>query len=876
MEKYEPPVYFGDWLKQRRKILDLTQRELSKRAGCSVFAVRKIEAGDRKPSKQLAALLANALEIPREIQQVFVRAARGEINLGRLPRPSLKPKSSPEEDFSLNSSQFPTYFNPLVGREAELAALARIFDDPQCRLLTLTGMGGIGKTRLAAEFATTQRSKFPGGVFFVPLAPINSPDLIVPAIADVLQLLFSGPSDPKEQLIKHIARHLKQPGLFILDNMEHLLVPTSSQSRKLEPTLLLVEMLHRLPLVKILVTSRERLNLQGEWTYELHGLPAPPPVFLEKFEYYSASILFLQNARRAKADFEITRDDLPALATICEKLEGIPLAIELAATWVTTLSCQEIADEIESNIDFLTTTTRDIPERHRSLRATFDHSWKLLGEEERNVLCQLSIFRGGFDREAAAQIANASLFHLASLVSKSLVRRTDDGRYDLHEVIRQFTLSCFLSEPYNRQVRDHHCQYYLTFVSDRESALKSALQQDALRELTFEIDNIRAAWTWAIERQNYSLIRKAIRSFCWFFETSGLLLEGIEQFELLVVALKDRKRNVEEEKALGQTLAQQSLLIFRKGQFNQAQKLLEKSLLLLRPFDEPALLTDALIFLGVICHLNGDVERSQRFIDEGLVCARASKDEWFTAYAVHNQGYIASLTGRYAEGYKRMMAGIALWRKIGDPHSISLGLNFLTPTLIKLGRFEEAENHIQESLSLSKLSRNRWGTGTAYRYLGLIKLAQGKYQEAQDLLHRSLEFFSGYTEGWDIAISLIYLGTTELELGNLQEAESFYRNALHTALAAKSVPLALEALVGLAKILAQKGEFHTAVQLATFVQNQSTSAQASKDAASQLLAEAEIQLPVDEVQTITAEAKNLSLETIVQVNLAALTRSTAV
>jgi len=274
--------------------------------------------------------------------------------------------------------------------------------------------------------------------------------------------------------------------------------------------------------------------------------------------------------------------------------------------------------------------------------------------------------------------------------------------------------------------------------------------------------------------------------------------------------------------------------------------------------------------------LNGDVERSQRFIDEGLVCARASKDEWFTAYAVHNQGYIASLTGRYAEGYKRMMAGIALWRKIGDPHSISLGLNFLTPTLIKLGRFEEAENHIQESLSLSKLSRNRWGTGTAYRYLGLIKLAQGKYQEAQDLLHRSLEFFSGYTEGWDIAISLIYLGTTELELGNLQEAESFYRNALHTALAAKSVPLALEALVGLAKILAQKGEFHTAVQLATFVQNQSTSAQASKDAASQLLAEAEIQLPVDEVQTITAEAKNLSLETIVQVNLAALTRSTAV
>jgi predicted ATPase/transcriptional regulator with XRE-family HTH domain len=864
MEKTEIPAFFGDWLKQRRKTLDLTQKELSERAGCSVFAVRKIEAGERRPSKQLAEWLAKALEIPPEIQQIFIRTARGELNLDRLPLPSLISEPVSGESSSHFSSQFPAYFTPLVGREAELSALARIFNDPQCRLLTLTGLGGIGKTRLAVEFASTQLPKFPGGVFYVPLASLNLPELIAPAIADVLQLSFSGPTDPKEQLINHMANHFKRPTLFVLDNMEHLLPAATTENIKIRPTDLLAEMLQRLPVVNFLVTSRERLNLQGEWTYELHGLPAPPPVFLERLQEYSAPVLFLQNARRAKADFTITREEQSALVRICHLLEGIPLALELAATWVGMLSCEEIAAEIESNIDFLSTSMRDIPERHRSLRAIFDHSWKLLAPEEKGALCQLSVFRGGFSREAAVQIAGASLSLLASLVSKSLVHRVERGRYDLHEVIRQYASSYLGEDPHHLATSDRHSEYYLTLISSKESTLKSAAQQNALRELTLEIDNVRVAWTWAIAREKFSLIGRAGRGFSWFFETSGLLTEGVEQFELLVTALKTRTRNSAQEKVLGQTLAQQSLLLFRKGQFDQAQMLLEESLALLQPFGEPALLTDPLIFLGIISHLNGKLERSQALFNEGLACAQASGDEWFSAYAIYNLGYVDSLAGRYTEGYERMMAGLTIWRHIGDPHSIAMGLNFLTPTLVKLGRYKEAETYLQESLALCSRSGNRWGSGTAYRYLGLTKIAQGNHVEAQALLRQSLEIFSGYIVGWDIAISLIYLGEATLAAGNLQEAKPIYLDALQVATTAKAIPLALDALIGLADLNARVGEYQLAIQLAFFVQNHAISTQENKDAAGRFLTEIEKRLPASQMQTARTKASDHSLKTIVQ------------
>ncbi len=295
----------------------------------------------------------------------------------------------------------PFPLTPLIGREAELAALGKLLAEPDCRLLTIIGLGGIGKTRLAIELASNQQASFPGGVYYVSLDLLNSPEFIVPAIAQVFKFSFSGTADPEEALFTHLALRSRQAVLLVLDNLEHLLFHPSEECGKDATIWLLTQLLQRLPNMKILATSRERSNLREEWIFELHGLPVPTGSQIDRLEDYSAVALFLRRARQLNADFQVLPEERSSLARICQLVEGAPLAIELAATWVNVLSLAEIAQEIVSNLDFLTTPMRNVPERHRSLRAVFAHSWKLLSSEEQGVLCRLAVFRGGFQRQAA-------------------------------------------------------------------------------------------------------------------------------------------------------------------------------------------------------------------------------------------------------------------------------------------------------------------------------------------------------------------------------------------------------------------------------------------------------------------------------------------
>jgi len=891
MDRSNSPVFFGEWVKRRRKALDLTQEELAQRAGYSKFALRKIESGERKPSKQLAELLANALEIPPDEQQTFIKVARGETNLERLHPPSLDSSFASISDISTLAStpahsvlpgreisaqrfnaslqpasvsnRIPLQSTQLLGRDSELVAMERLFNDQQCRLLTLTGMGGIGKTHLAIEFATRQQPAFPAGVFYVPLAPINSADAIVPAVADVFGFVFSGPSDPKEQLINYLSVRLNQPMLLVLDNLEHLLIQSLAEEKPVAVELV-SEFLQSLPDIKILATSRERLNLQGEWTFELHGLAVPPQEFSGELEDYSAVALFLQSALRTKADLELTANEQTAIIQICQLLDGTPLAIELAAAWIGMLSCQEILEEIHSNIGFLTTSMRDVPERHRSLRATFDHSWKLLSDHERDVLSRLSVFRGGFNRIAAERVACATLPLLASLVSKSLVRRTQEGRYDLHEVIRQYA-SSRLDEDETRCLEscDLHSEYYLKLASEYEKKLKSASQQAAMRDMTLELDNMRTAWDWGIKRRNFEYLGRAVRAFGWFFEVSGLHRDGIEQLELLVQALSDKSRDTQMDRSLGTTFVQQGLLYFRTGQFAKAQKLYNDSIAILRPTKDQALLADALIFLGTITHLNGEYTESRDLLREGLKCAQASNDRWFEAYAIYNLGYVDSLMGDYQKGYEQMLVGLDMWRAIGDPHYISLGLNFLVTTLIKLELYEEAKNFMWESITLCEKAKNRWGMGTAYRYLGSAYLAEGQYTEAQAHFYKSLEIFSEYTEGWDIALSLFYLGEAGMLAGSLTEARENYLKALRISIDSHSIPIALDTLLGLARVQAQASKPEYALEISNCVANHTASTKETKDHANQLFSELTGKFRSDQIKTLNEKMKLKSFEMIV-------------
>ena len=854
----DTPGSLGEWLKKRRKVLDLTQEELAERAGCSIFALRKIEAGDRKPSKQLAGLLAIALEIPEQEQPLFIRVARGELNFERLrvSKPEIKNVSvselltsqniqepgSSSAGFGTTAQSLPVPLTPLLGRDSELAALERIFKDPQCRLLTLTGMGGIGKTRLAIEFASCHQNLFDDGVYYVSLASINEIELVAPAIAEVVGYAFSGSMELKEQLIRYMAVRMRRSALLVLDNLEHLIAQSS------ETVALISELLQRLPQVKILTTSRERLNLHGEWMYELHGLPVPPVELASHLDEYSAAVLFKQSAQRINMDFEIGTTESKDVIRICRLVEGTPLAIELAAAWAGMLSCREIAHEIEANIDFLSTSMYDVPERHRSLRATFDHSWTLLSNPERDVLASLSVFRGGFDRGAAEKVAGATLPLLASLVSKSLLRRTETGRYDLHEVIRQYA-SSHLDEEKQRdlETRDRHSEYYLDLACAYEKKLKSASQQPAMREMAVEFDNMRRAWDWGIQREKFLPLGRAVRSFGWYFEVAGLIRDGIEQLALLVQALTGRHRSPRMDRTLGTTLVQQGLLYFRSGQFARARELYGEAIAILRSVSEKALLADALIFSGTIRHLNGDYLLARELIEEGLAYARETNDPWFAAYGVYNLGHIDSLMGEYQKGYEQMQEGMKLWRELGDPHSISLGLNFLVETQVKLGRCEEAIASMRESIALCEYTKNRWGMGTAYRYLGLATLAAGQYNEALSHFQKSLEIFGEYFEGWDIARTKIYIGETHLLAGELAKARSFLVNALGLARDIHSTPLMLDAITSLACMEIHSYPARAAAWL-KLVASHAATTQETRERACQMLLTLEPRPPVEEIE----------------------------
>ena len=495
---------FGNWVRYRRKSLDLTQQELATRVKCSPSLIFKIESDERRPSRQIAELLAEYLEIPPDQHDLFLKVARQEKGVERLEAvqalsmPGLAPDPQPLQ------SKLPLPLTSIIGREHELHLILQQLDDPSCRLLTLTGPGGVGKTRLALEVAYQMRDTFRQGACFVSLVGTSASEFIVPAIADSVGFNFSGTTELKSQLF-HFLR--EKHVLLVLDNLEHLLHGIE----------LLDELLERAPHVKLVTTSREQLSLRTEWVFEVQGLPVPSSVDMESVESNSAVALFIHRAKQVNVNFAPASEDLSAIRRICSLVEGLPLGLELAATWVRTLSCHDIAQEIERNVGFLRTMRRGLPERHRSLWAVFDHSWSLLSPEEQRVLQQLTVFRGGFTREAAEQMARARLPVLSSLVDKSLVRHTEARRYEIHELIRQYAATHLHADEQEEKVTcRQHAAYYLTLFQRQESGLRSALQKETLDELRPEIDNFRAAWEYAVADTEIELLRRVTGPLYYF------------------------------------------------------------------------------------------------------------------------------------------------------------------------------------------------------------------------------------------------------------------------------------------------------------------------------------------------------------------------
>jgi tetratricopeptide (TPR) repeat protein len=565
----------------------------------------------------------------------------------------------------------------------------------------------------------------------------------------------------------------------------------------------------------------------------------------------------------------------------------MPLAIELAAAWVRVLPCNEIVTEIERTLDFLAASARDIPARHRSLRAVFDHSLNLLSEEERAAFRMLAVFRGGFRREAAEWVAGATLHLLTALADKSLLRRNKAGRYDMHELVRQYAAAQLAANSAEHTVaRDRHSGYFLTLLQRRERDMKGSLQKAVLAELVIEADNLRPAWEWAVEQGKVAEVRGALRSLSWFYEVRGWLQEGEAVFRRAAEAFGggphppppspiptgegERVRpspvaagegsgvraSVEQIAALGHLLAHHGWFCLRQGRHGQAQASLQRGLELLRTIDDPVALADTLTALGMATHLIGDSAAARPILTEGLALGRALADDWVLVLCLGGMAMATHSLGEYEEAERLARECLAIARRSGNPRGIVFAISTFSLAAAARGLHAEAQALLRESLELSSTAGDYWGIGNVFSQIGSVARAQGAYATAQYCFRESIAMFREIGDYWSVTRALINLGETSAAIGEGAEARRAYSDAWRMANDAQTVPAALDALMGLAALAAKEQAAGLALELCSYVLSHPLSARAVRARAEQLcqkLVPESAPTPARPIESVVAE-----------------------
>jgi predicted ATPase/DNA-binding SARP family transcriptional activator len=591
-----------------------------------------------------------------------------------------------------------------VGRVAELALLEQRLADPCCRLLTIVGPGGIGKTRLALEIAMRQNARLLHGARIVFLASVGSCAPLVSALAAALGCPLRGADDPQAQVIAFLA---DKDLLLVLDNFEHL-IDTGAE--------LLSDLLHHAPEVKLLVTSRERLRLRDEWLLELGGLDLPPVNATDRIAEGSAVELFVRSAQRVSATFALDETNHAAIVRICRVVEGTPLAIELAAAWTRVLSCDQVAVEIERSLEFLATTLRDVPPRHRSLRAVFDHSWQLLNDDERRVTRQLSVFGGDFDREAAEQLVGTSLPMLTALVDKSLVRSAPPDRYDMHDLIRHYATQKLHEAGEDQAIQVRCARYFLDLVERADPHLLGSDQHQWFDRLEREYTNLRPLLRWASRPDACAedvMIGAGLCSVLWrLWWVRGYGAEGSDWIAQVLEAL-DRHIVGADDVQTGS----------RSG---MAAKGVRGNLLHRR---------------GVLLHEQGKHDLARACYEESLALRRAENDMKGIAASLNSLGVLALDCGEYAQASMLYEESLALKRALGDKNGIAGSLNNLAMVMSATGNVERARALYAESLGLARELGNRLAIAVVLGNLGAVALDLRDVVEARALFAEGLAVF---------------------------------------------------------------------------------------------------------------------------------------
>jgi len=706
-------------------------------------------------------------------------------------------------------NNLPVQTTSFVGRIQELLEISELLSNPHSRLLTLTGLGGIGKTRLAIEsgFRQLEHSPFADGVFFVPLAGLNTSEFLLNTVADGLNFSFYGQTPPETQLFNYLQ---EKRLLLILDNFEHLI----------DKAILVSNILKAAPRVKVMVTSRERLNLQEEWLFEVKGLSFPASSSSTELENYEAVRLFTERATQIRQS-PFLKEDEPVIAQICRLVEGMPLGIELTTAWTRLIDCRQVVVELEKSLDFLASPSRNIQPRHQSIKAVFEHSWKSLSLKEQDVFQKLSVFRGGFTLEAAQCVAEADLLNLNALLDKSMIFQVQSGRYAIHELLRQFAEEKLREkEGRHESIRDKHCKFFVNFLYEKNDTWTTKDQLNSLELVKIEIENIRIAWNFSCKMNKTSETNKALESLNWFYTIKSDHREWLDSVDKVLQYIDKQDNAISKNHDLillqARLLMVQGYNLLHLGFMIDAKKLIKKSLKLsceinnktesfravVRLAQIERLLGNYLkaielqyyclafskknhsvftntcyIELGVLFFHLGQYEKAIQYYKKAMYTNYKRGDLWGLAIIYNNLAEIFRLFGEYDKSLDFNKKSLQTEEKFGNKWGIAISLKNLGQIQISLGNYYEARKLCKESLTIEKELGDLKAISRSLEQLGRIAYRSAHYQKAKNLLQESLEISRSNQDQWTSAKSLIILGLVAIKEDQLLHSKNYLSEA---------------------------------------------------------------------------------------------------
>ena len=676
------------------------------------------------------------------------QAVRRAIELGILDTDQ-KPAASLRINLPASSTAF-------IGRRDELERVKQHLR--KTRLLTLSGPCGMGKSRLALKAAEELVDDFQDGSFFVSLAPIRSVDHIIQSIAEAVNFPLPTHEDPKYQLLRYLK---KKNLLLVMDNFEHLLDGVGIVS----------EILQSASGVKVLATSREKLNLHSETNLHIGGMKVDHETGSENPKKNDAAALFLQTAIKVHPEFDPSPEELAKISEICLFVEGMPLAIELAASWLHILSVDEIKDELKKGLDILTTEVRDAPDRHRSIRAVFDQSWSLLDHDEQEVFKRLSIFRGGLTRQAANQVAGASLKQIAGLVNKSILKPDPNtGRFEIHELLRQYAQENLARTPQaSDSTKEAYSVYYADFMQEKWQQLRGSNQILALAEIEADIENVRTAWRFCLDQKNASQLMKFINGLWIVYWVRGWFRGAIELFTDCVATLAQTDPDSDIQAVQAVAMAHLGFFMSWVGLAEEGYKLGQESIEILERLEKPIELAIAYQAFTLATYyldfLDEEIEAAYRY----LKIVQASDDKWLLAYGLWLVNLVEFRGKNYTESKRFAEASLKLSNEIDDLINLALCFTSLGGLAIHNKDFAEAEKYFTRCYQIANKLDFRWLSSNAIKYLGHVALSTGDIDQAHERLTQSLKIAYDLGLDRDIANHLYDFARLRVAQNQLEE-----------------------------------------------------------------------------------------------------------